>query len=195
MRALPSEDRWQMRWERVGLACQRIAQGGPECIRLAKIGRSDGFGSGFGGSRRSDHADPTGAAVVTLVPDPKDPPRPDSDLVAMSVEELFEAERSVRRAVERLERLVWSIEHRGDERAGRLVSGGDCLACDRYVPGTVTDRLRGGYCDSCRKAFERWRETAQDPSDHVAFRKARAEFLAEVRAKMSGLGLGNGAVT
>lgn len=42
-----------------------------------------------------------------------------------------------------------------DGRATGQAGTGTCLACDRWVPGTEHDRLRAGFCDTCRKAWER----------------------------------------
>jgi hypothetical protein len=44
----------------------------------------------------------------------------------------------------------------------------ECEACGRTVAGTPTDRLRSGYCDACRKAWDR----AGRP-DRVQFQRAR----------------------
>lgn len=66
-------------------------------------------------------------------------------------------------AVDALERAVQAIDvlmmkldaidrlatvHRTDP-------AGYCAACGRWVEGTAADRLRAGYCDACRKAWER----------------------------------------
>ena len=32
---------------------------------------------------------------------------------------------------------------------------GNCLACDRWVSGTASDRIAGGYCGTCNKKWER----------------------------------------
>ena len=41
------------------------------------------------------------------------------------------------------------------EHEHRPSTGGDCEACDRYVPGTASDRLRAGFCLACTKSWSR----------------------------------------
>lgn len=58
-----------------------------------------------------------------------------------------------RRIVEEIERRNAAL---GNQPAPtRTPGGGDCTACGRYVSGATDDRLRSGYCDACRKAWER----------------------------------------
>ena len=71
--------------------------------------------------------------------------------------------------------LVTSIvSHAGpDERKTSTQAGsGDCMACGRFCSGADLDRLRGGYCNGCRMAWER----AGRP-DRVAFQRARPQQL------------------
>jgi hypothetical protein len=49
-----------------------------------------------------------------------------------------------------------------------------CEACQRWVSGSATDRIRSGYCDSCRKAWDR----AGRPDRSVFARQRRAEGAA-----------------
>lgn len=46
------------------------------------------------------------------------------------------------------------VDREGDmARTG--TNGGWCVGCGRWVTGTPEDRLRGGACEACRKAWER----------------------------------------
>ena len=56
--------------------------------------------------------------------------------------------------------------HAGHE--GQRTNMADCAACERPVANTPTDRLRAGYCDACRKAWDR----AGRP-DRAAFERSR----------------------
>lgn len=55
-----------------------------------------------------------------------------------------------------------------DQKRMPRPGSGDCFACGRYVSGSANDRLRAGYCDSCRMAWER----AGRP-DRVQFQRSR----------------------
>jgi hypothetical protein len=178
---------WERRWRHVVDAATAMAAAAEILMALTAEGAQDGYSAmGGGGARGSEHADPTTAVALA---DPR------SDLVADWLSELTDLARDVWATTGRCERLLWLVEHRGDVRAGRVATGGACLACDRWVAGTTVDRLRSGYCDACRKAFERWRESASDPSDHVAFRQWRRAFLRQAEMAMQGLGLGSASVT
>jgi len=53
-----------------------------------------------------------------------------------------------------------------------LAGTGYCRACDRQASGSGNDRLRGGYCPSCYRA---WRRAGQpDRSEFEAARRAKA---------------------
>ena len=52
-------------------------------------------------------------------------------------------------------------------------SSGVCLACDRVVPGTETDRLRAGFCSACTMAKKR-----SGITDRAAFVRHRKAQLA-----------------
>lgn len=56
---------------------------------------------------------------------------------------------------------------------GRVSAAAICMACDKPVGGTEHDRLRGGLCDACRKAFNRARES-QPNLDRVLWIRTRA---------------------
>jgi len=60
---------------------------------------------------------------------------------------------------------------------GRVSAAAICMACDKPVGGTEHDRLRGGLCDACRKAFNRARET-QPNLDRVLWIRNRSQEVA-----------------
>lgn len=61
-------------------------------------------------------------------------------------------------------------EHEG--RATGSAGAGHCLACERWVPGTHEDRLRSGWCDACRKSWERYR-ASRPSADRMSFQRWR----------------------
>lgn len=61
-------------------------------------------------------------------------------------------------------------------------TGGDCFACDRVVAGTHVDRLRAGYCNACRMAWER----AGRP-DRVQFQRQRRQQVLEEQNRRKAL--------
>lgn len=68
--------------------------------------------------------------------------------------------------------LTRILAHADPTSAGRTIrhtGTGPCLACGRDVPGTAVDRLRGGWCDACRKAWDR----AGRPPDRPAWARLR----------------------
>lgn len=63
-------------------------------------------------------------------------------------------------------------------------TGGTCGCCGRLVTGMPDDRLRSGFCEACRKAYER-DETyglGSAQPDRVAFVRTRREQLSADRA-------------
>jgi hypothetical protein len=126
--------------------------------------------AGLEGSRSSTVSDPTGAAVVAIerrTRPPGTPTDPDgnherhagwrTDPTEWWAIELGTLTRAVVTLAGRLADLVTAINAHADpdiDSQGRrrpTLGAGLCLACDHNAPGTATDRLRGGLCDSCRK--------------------------------------------
>jgi hypothetical protein len=66
-------------------------------------------------------------------------------------------------------------EHQG--RATASAGAGHCLACELWVPGTNNDRLRAGFCNACRVAFQRWRQTRPtgERAAFIRWRQGRTE--------------------
>lgn len=98
-------------------------------------------------------------------------------------------------AVQQRERLSWALSalsgelraaqvhvraafNRATTLAGLAVAApddlapgqGNCAACDRWVTGTPTDRIKANYCEACFKAWHR----AGCP-DRAAFERGRRE--------------------
>jgi hypothetical protein len=63
-------------------------------------------------------------------------------------------------------------DHEGDGMAHTNTNGAWCLACTRWVPGTAEDRIRSGFCNACRVAWNRLAST--DPhADRASFIRNR----------------------
>lgn len=203
---IPNPQQWENRCEEMLETWTKLREEGPELIRLAKMtNQRDGFPRGSMSDRSgSDVSKPTENAGVDSIPlclrvidDVMCEHQPEAhredgscalcpcagfmrpatqDLVADWLEEFFAVEAEARGTTRRLGRLEWLVSHRADDRAGRQETGGDCLACTRYVPGSVNDRLKAGYCEACYRAWMRYmdseRRAGRDPSP-VAFRSMR----------------------
>lgn len=50
----------------------------------------------------------------------------------------------------------WALPVTDQPTVQRKASGGDCLACARFVSGSVDDRLRAGLCTACYHHHRRW---------------------------------------
>ena len=119
-----------------------------------------GFGSAGTGTRGSDH----GSIVERLALDPK----PDPGQEALEWLAAFtEARAALIVLVKGAHRLIPD-----QPMLRRQVTGADCEACRRWVPGSATDRLRSGFCDACRKAWERFSDVCDrrgEIADRAAF--------------------------
>jgi hypothetical protein len=149
---------------------------------LADWENAEGYGHGRsyeGGSRTSavwcdrhqdDRCDCTDKVPIPEVSDPV------GSEIARGVSDPVEAAKQ-RVALEHLERQIATnlvdVLHLYRKIAGyatgdvpppdavqRPSRGGDCEACYRYVPGTESDRLRAGLCNTDRVQFERDRARA-----------------------------------
>jgi hypothetical protein len=80
----------------------------------------------------------------------------DDDPAGDAIRQLFADIADISRITEHISQRVAYLTN-VQYAAGRKPSSGAgiCGACRRDVPGTSDDRLRSGYCDSCRKAWER----------------------------------------
>lgn len=64
-----------------------------------------------------------------------------------------------------------------DEAEWHQPGSGTCIACQRWVAGSETDRIRSGMCDACRKWVQRKMEREQlERGDAIAQRRS---FLAQ----------------
>ena len=169
-----SQRTWERRWAEMAEVIEAMRDRGPELIRLAQMSAiPDGYGRGGNGTSRStETAKPTEAAVLALEVDV-------DDRVAQWLDELFGQVTQAVARLRRIHQLDYLVEHRGDGRVGRQVTGGECLCCERYVSGSASDRLRGGLCDTCRKAYADWKEGRHDVSVGTFCRWARRASDAE----------------
>lgn len=78
------------------------------------------------------------------------------DNVGDAIRDVFEMLQAMADLASRVGRKIAFVRHVAEKSEGRVSSlQGECQACERVVSGAETDRLRAGYCDACRKAWER----------------------------------------
>jgi hypothetical protein len=149
-----------------GRATRHCVEGG--CFDVAAPGRTRCGDHSTDEAERDDQlppppqSDPVGELVVAGLVDVD----PTPGLVAECFAELERGAALIRSAAARMVRI------RQNPLAGRQSSIGHCMACERSVLGTPDDRLRSGFCDACRKAWER-----AGLGDRAAFiRDRRAEL-------------------
>lgn len=143
--------------------------------RARFVDKPDGYPRGGGAVRGSDVSRPTEQAVLAhyevdrqsgagrWVEDVADPI---GDQIRLVLATLAEAA-GVLRPVGRWLRHLDAYQDQAIVREHSTV--GECRACLRQVSGSPSDRLRGLYCDACRKAYGRWSESnppAGDPAAH-----------------------------
>lgn len=137
-------------------------------IRDEEIAATDGYSSGGSGDGSSSEVSrPTERAALENVDDEH---RATIDFVHLRV---IAAQRNLRGAADAARFLVGAIadaqrlgEKLQGRQADRHIGSGDCQACDKPCSGALNDRLRGGYCDACRKRWER-----QDRPDRAYFER------------------------
>lgn len=75
------------------------------------------------------------------------------------------------------DKVQWVLNISDDEFAliGQHKTAGICRACQRKVTGSVDDRLRSGYCNACRVAWDRRMASWTGPGapDRVVFEAER----------------------
>lgn len=182
---IPRPSDWERWCDDQLKAWEYLKEVGPEMIRLAKLPTTEedgwpasSWGRPPGGATTvlDENGDPmpavsdrTGEKATDLIEENEAPDWVENRLFA-----LFGAVAGARGQTSTAYNTALVIQARADQRKGRHVTGGDCLACERYVSGSKDDRLVTGYCEACRKAWERWREDKHDP-DHWAFKQWRYE--------------------
>ena len=189
MTRMSDAETWAADWLELSKLCKRMAESWPEYVRLAAMPSTalDGFGAGGGGEGRSKgtHSDPPAAIVLRKegAPDDETHIAPDEwrtaeiDRVNTLVVRLYGESLAAVTVMRRVEGLKRLIDNRGDARYGRQSSVTDCLCCEATVTGMGEDRIKSGYCPSCYKAWERYRQVHTDP-DHEMFRRARRREMA-----------------
>lgn len=92
----------------------------------------------------------------------------DAEVALVLADQAFDALRS---AADAVRRLLPASQSEVESMRGRQTStAGACVACGRDVSGSARDRLRAGFCDACRKAWER--EGKPDRAAFIARRRA-----------------------
>jgi len=126
--------------------------------------------TGGGGSPRLDAAgNPPGLDRYLDVPDPA---AHASRRIDTLLAQLLGAATELHSVV-----LEWALPVTDQPTVQRTVSGGDCLACSRFVSGSVDDRLRAGLCSACRMHWRRWSDA------HPT--KERGEWMLERRRRLA----------
>lgn len=107
--------------------------------------------------------------------------RMDRDVVLDSAMEAFvhllEAVNHLGAVTARLDALDRVSTPKGRSETG---GAGTCAACSRWVAGSASDRIRSGYCDACRKAWER-----DGRPERASFERARRKGEDEPAAAAS----------
>lgn len=146
--------------------------------RARFLAEPDGYPPGGGSGRGSDVSRPTERAAQQRIDD-----APQADPIGAQIRMVLAALSEAAGVLAPVDRWLRHLDAYGDQAVVRDRSrDGDCKCCDRVVTGTPADRLRGGYCDACRKAYERWcaeRPVEGDPAAH------RLEFEQARRAKLA----------
>lgn len=104
--------------------------------------------------------------------------RRDHDPQKVAIERIAAGVQQVADAVKDIDSAYTLIRHITDQRRGREVTLGSCLACLRDdVPNQGSDRIRSGYCNACYTA---WVKTGggQGRQDRHAFELSRRDAVA-----------------
>lgn len=116
-------------------------------LRLAQPGYPSATGGG--GSPRLDAAgNPPGLDRYLTMPDPATHATRRIDTL---LAQLLAAATELHSIVD-----LWATVVTDQPVIERRASGGDCLACSRFVSGSPSDRLRAGLCLSCYQHHRRW---------------------------------------
>lgn len=98
----------------------------------------------------------------------------EGDPLRANIEEIFASISEISGHAKRVHRLRQVVLHAGDKLKGRQTTLSQCQACNRDVSNVGDDRLRSGYCDACRKAWDR----EPQPRDRLRFELRRRQELA-----------------
>lgn len=153
--------------------------------RARFLAEPDGFPPGGSNGRGSDIARPTEQAAARRLDD--DQP---ADPIGAQIRHVLAALNEAAGVLAPVDRWLSHLDAYGDKAIVREHSKtGDCKACERVVTGTPNDRLRNGYCDRCRMAYQRWtvdHPVGSDPAAHrLEFERWRRVRLAEVPEPMA----------
>lgn len=150
---------------------------GAQAERMAPLLASRGFPTGTlgdGGSRgNSEHTSTERAAAH------RDEWADADEKLARLYVELFALTGAGAQFITSLaSRAASDEQHEGEGLARTGTNGGWCMACARWVPGTADDRIRSGFCNACRMAWNR--KVSDDPhADRAEFIRHRPKHHAE----------------
>lgn len=94
--------------------------------------------------------DPLLAAVIARIE-----PGHETDPLKDNLDEIFGTLAEICGHARRIERLRSVVVNAASTVKDPQPLGGTCQCCLRHVPNTPNDRLRSGYCDACRTAWNR----------------------------------------
>ncbi len=125
--------------------------------------------SNGGATGDPDRRDPTGRMATAGSPDDASDEWAElPDPVREAISELFAGLAEALGVLRQVDRRRQYVLSAADALRGRQSTVGVCAACGRTVARTKDDRLRGGYCEACYKAWNR----ASRP-DRAAFQHRR----------------------
>lgn len=120
---------------------------------------TDGFPTGGGGGHSSEVSRPTEIAVLghyrQTGAEQRDVVHRPADPVGEAIRELFASLGEAHGVLEGVASRRDLVLRSAESAAPAGSRGGYCDGCERWVPNSSTDCLRKGFCDACRKAFDR----------------------------------------
>ena len=122
---------------------------GPASVALRDARAGYPSATGGGGTPRLDSAgNPPGLDRYLSMPDPAGQDERRIDAILPTLNSLATELHSIL--------TTWAVPVTDQPILERKASGGDCLACGRFVSGSVDDRLRAGLCVACYHHHRRW---------------------------------------
>lgn len=180
-------DRWTKRCDDIENMAAELNDALPTLLAASAFLHTDAWPSSTTGSEThtiGDHADPSAlAALAALEPQQR-------DAIAEHLREIDSVTAEILGHLRRVVRLKDIVVNRKDPRT--YDTGGSCKACDRHVSGAATDRLRGGYCDTCYRAWRRHitacHERGEEAVHHLfeTARRAQLDREKEERKRRAG---------
>lgn len=172
---LPSLRTLERKLEEIRRTCSRISHDDLVELwrRAEQASEADGYpASSMGpGIRSSGDSSTETAALADDVPDE----------VVTALAEAYAEVSEAHGLMRRVDRRLVFAKAVGESHRGRQASGGDCVCCERFCSGAPDDRLRSGFCPSCKTAWGRFRAGRSEDQGQL-----RAEFIQARRSELGG---------